>query len=441
MIINLSLKRLVIPIFFDMLLRYGTVIINTIMVTNFNVKLVGAMAAGNQIMILFITIFSFLSVGCSVVIAQSLGAKNRPLALKSLHISITFNAILGLICSFFIATNAKFALEILKVPLDIIDESYKYLKILCIAMLIDCIGIVLAAVLRVYNHAFAVMTIGAIMNLITLFINSLVLFGFFGFPILGLEGVAISVIIGRVIALFCLFFTLIYIAKIRFYFKFLFAFEFDVLKKILSIGLPAAGENVLWMVQYLIAFSFVGTMGSDALSIHSIYFQISSLIFLGCSAVSMANEIIVGHLVGAKKFIGAYQRTFKSLYLSLKITLLVVALIFILKSQIMDLLNLQGEIRQIIYPLFYLSFILEIFRALNIVMVNALRATGDAKFPMYMGIIFMFFVGLPASYFFGIYLGFGVIGIWIGFCCDESLRGICNTLRWISKKWQTKRIV
>lgn len=441
MIIDLSLKRLVVPIFFDMLLRFATVIINTIMVTHYSVKLVGAMAAGNQIMIFFITIFSFLSVGCSVVIAQSLGAKNRQLALKSLHISITFNTLLGFVCSFLIATNAKFALEILKVPADIIDEAYNYLKILCIAMMLDCIAIVLSAVLRVYNHAFAVMVIGGFMNLITLVINSFVLFGFFGFPVLGLEGVAISVIIGRMFGFFALFFTLIYIAKIKFYFKLLFAFSPDVLKKILSIGIPAAGENVLWMVQYLIAFAFVGTMGSNALSIHSIYFQISSLIFLGCSAISMANEIIVGHLIGARKFTGAYNRTFKSLYLSLIITFCVVLIIFFSRETVMDLLNLKGATRAIMEPIFYLSVILEIVRTLNIIMVNALRATGDAKFPMYMGMIFMFCIGLPIGYLCGIHFGLGVVGIWIGFCCDESLRGFANLFRWISRKWQTKRVV
>ena len=67
---NLSLKKLTIPIFLDMFLHFVTLIINTYMVTKVSVHLVGAMGAGNQIMDLFMTIFSFLSVGCSVVVAQ-----------------------------------------------------------------------------------------------------------------------------------------------------------------------------------------------------------------------------------------------------------------------------------------------------------------------------------------------------------------------------------
>lgn len=68
---QLSLTRLSFPIFWDLLSKYLTVIINTAMVSHYSNFLVGAMGAGNQILDLFITIFSFLSVGCSVVIVSA----------------------------------------------------------------------------------------------------------------------------------------------------------------------------------------------------------------------------------------------------------------------------------------------------------------------------------------------------------------------------------
>ena len=74
---NLSMKKLVVPIFLDMFLHFITLIINTYMVTKVSVHLVGAMGAGNQVMDLFMTIFNFLSMGCSVVVAQALGAKQK----------------------------------------------------------------------------------------------------------------------------------------------------------------------------------------------------------------------------------------------------------------------------------------------------------------------------------------------------------------------------
>ena len=104
---QLSLSRLTVPIFIEMLLRYLSIIINTYMVTQYSNYLVGAMGAGNQIISIFFTIFSFLSVGCSIVIAQAIGAKDTVLAKKAIHQSIFFNSILGFVCGSFL-----FCLEI-----------------------------------------------------------------------------------------------------------------------------------------------------------------------------------------------------------------------------------------------------------------------------------------------------------------------------------------
>ena len=438
---NLSMKKLVVPIFLDMFLHFITLIINTYMVTKVSVHLVGAMGAGNQVMDLFMTIFNFLSMGCSVVVAQALGAKQNELASSVIHASITSNTIFGIFSAIIIYVFGYNILNLLNVPSDLINDSFSYLHILGFALLFDGIGMVLAAVLRVYNLATAVMLTSVLMNIITIFGNAIALFGWFDLPNLGLQGVAISTFVGRLIGVFVLLYMLIRVAKVRIYLSKLLVVPFGILKKILSVGLPSAGENLLWMAQYMVAFSFIASMGEATLSVQTIYFQITLLILLCGASISVANEVIVGHLVGASEFNEAYTRTFKALWLGIFITLVVVLIAYALKYKIMDALNLDDGLRKIMLPLFTLSIVLEAGRTFNIVIVNALRASGDAKFPLITGLIFMWGLSLPLGYFLGIHLDWGIIGVWIGFCADEWLRGLANTWRWRSKKWQEKRLV
>ena len=438
---NLSMKKLVVPIFLDMFLHFITLIINTYMVTKVSVHLVGAMGAGNQVMDLFMTIFNFLSMGCSVVVAQALGAKQNELASSVIHASITSNTIFGIFSAIIIYVFGYNILNLLNVPSDLINDSFSYLHILGFALLFDGIGMVLAAVLRVYNLATAVMLTSVLMNIITIFGNAIALFGWFDLPNLGLQGVAISTFVGRLIGLFVLLYMLIRVAKVRIYLSKLLVVPFRILKKILSVGLPSAGENLLWMAQYMVAFGFIASMGEATLSVQTIYFQITLLILLCGASISVANEVIVGHLVGASEFNEAYARTFKALWLGISITLVVVLIAYALKYKIMDALNLDDGLRKIMLPLFTLSIVLEAGRTFNIVIVNALRASGDAKFPLTTGLIFMWGLSLPLGYFLGIHLGWGIVGVWIGFCADEWLRGLANTWRWRSKKWQEKRLV
>ena len=438
---NLSMKKLVVPIFLDMFLHFITLIINTYMVTKVSVHLVGAMGAGNQVMDLFMTIFNFLSMGCSVVVAQALGAKQNELASSVIHASITSNTVFGIFSAIIIYVFGYNILNLLNVPNDLINDSFSYLHILGFALLFDGIGMVLAAVLRVYNLATAVMLTSVLMNIITIFGNAIALFGWFDLPNLGLQGVAISTFVGRLIGLFVLLYMLIRVAKVRIYLSGLLVVPFGILKKILSVGLPSAGENLLWMAQYMVAFGFIASMGEATLSVQTIYFQITLLILLCGASISVANEVIVGHLVGASEFNEAYARTFKALWLGISITLVVVLIAYALKYKIMDALNLDDGLRKIMLPLFTLSIVLEAGRTFNIVIVNALRASGDAKFPLTTGLIFMWGLSLPLGYFLGIHLGWGIVGVWIGFCADEWLRGLANTWRWRSKKWQEKRLV
>ena len=438
---NLSMKKLVVPIFLDMFLHFITLIINTYMVTKVSVHLVGAMGAGNQVMDLFMTIFNFLSMGCSVVVAQALGAKQNELASSVIHASITSNTVFGIFSAIIIYVFGYNILNLLNVPKELINESFSYLHILGFALLFDGIGMVLAAVLRVYNFATGVMLTSVLMNIITIFGNAIALFGWFDLPNLGLQGVAISTFVGRLIGLFVLLYMLIRVAKVRIYLSKLLVVPFRILKKILSVGLPSAGENLLWMAQYMVAFGFIASMGEATLSVQTIYFQITLLILLCGASISVANEVIVGHLVGASEFNEAYARTFKALWLGISITLVVVLIAYALKYKIMDALNLDDGLRKIMLPLFTLSIVLEAGRTFNIVIVNALRASGDAKFPLTTGLIFMWGLSLPLGYFLGIHLGWGIVGVWIGFCADEWLRGLANTWRWRSKKWQEKRLV
>ena len=434
---QLSLKALSVPIFFELFLRYLSLIINTLMVAAYSNFLVGAMGAGNQILDIFITIFTFLSIGCSVVITQAIGARDKILARKAIHQSLFLNSILGLICAAGIVWHGELILELMNVPKELMAQSSIYLYMLGICLFFDAVGIVLASIIRVYNRAYSVMFVTILMDGVTLIGNYYVL----NFTQSELFGVGLSTIIGRVVAIIILIFILIYMLKFRPKFSEFIKLERAVINKIIKIGGWSAGENLLWIVQYTIAFGFVASLGKENLSVQTIYFQISLFIMLIGQAISVANEIIIGKLVGAKKLQIAYKHTWRALYVSVLASFLVAFASFLAQDETMNALNLNPSLKELMIPLFTLSIFLEVARTFNIIMVNSLRASGDAKFCFFSGVVFMFGVSLPVGYILCFNFGLGILGVWIGFCADEVLRGFTNSWRWKSKKWQTKAVV
>lgn len=439
-VVDQSLFSLSWPIFIDIFLHLSTLLINTYMISRVSIAMLAATTVANQFFDIFIPIFNFIGIGCSVVVAQYLGAKNYQQARHAIHLSIAFNLIIGLLCYLFISLFGYQVLKTMNTPNSILDLSFEYFHILGVCLFFEAIVIIMASCIRVYGYSQAVMYVSLIMNIITVSGNFLVLYGYWGFPQWGLVGVAWSTVLGRVIGVLLLTFIMLYHLKIKAELRLFIHWNKTVLKQILKIGLPSAGENLSWTGQVLVMTAFIGLMGETTLAAQALYLQLAYFMMLFAIAIGVGNEIIVGHLVGARKFEQAYKQTFSSLKLGIIITAIVVIPFFLFRETIVAGFTNNSDVMTILLPIFILSLFLEPGRTQNIIMVNALRATGDARFPFYMALIFMWGVAIPIGYYLGITLQMGLLGIWIGFACDEWLRGLANAWRWKSKQWQSKSL-
>lgn len=439
-VVDQSLFSLSWPIFIDIFLHLATLFINTYMISHVSMSMVAATTVGNQFFDIFIPIFNFIGIGCSVVVAQYLGAGNRELARKAIHLSISFNIVLGILCYIFISVLGYRVLILMNTPHSILNMSYEYFHILGICLIFEAITIVMASCLRVYGRSKVAMYVSLIMNIITVIGNVIVLYGFWGFPQMGLIGVAWSTVIGRVVGVVLLFCLLFYGLRIKVELYLFLHWSKNILKQIFKIGLPSAGENLSWSGQTLVMTAFIGLMGESALAAQAIFFQVAYFMMLFAIAIGIGNEIMIGHLVGAKRFDDAYKRTFKSLKLGMIVTVIVVLFFYLIREPLIMSFTEDMNVVNTILPIFILSIFLEPGRTQNIVMVNALRATGDAKFPFFTALIFMWGLAIPVGYFLGITMEMGLIGIWIGFACDEWVRGLVNAWRWKSRKWESKRL-
>jgi Na+-driven multidrug efflux pump len=79
--------------------------------------------------------------------------------------------------------------------------------------------------------------------------------------------------------------------------------------------------------------------------------------------------------------------------------------------------------------------LLEPGRTFNLVVINALRAAGDARYPVMVGTGSMVVVMALGSWLLGVKLGLGLVGVWIAYAADEWLRGLLMWRRWATLAW------
>ncbi len=90
-----SLFQISWPLFVDIAFHFMTVAANTFMVGMISYQAVAALSVGNQIFDLCITLFNFIGIGSSVVIAQYLGSGRRETAQQVVFIAISINLMVG----------------------------------------------------------------------------------------------------------------------------------------------------------------------------------------------------------------------------------------------------------------------------------------------------------------------------------------------------------
>ncbi|WP_409421558.1 MATE family efflux transporter [Pseudaeromonas sp. ZJS20] len=437
-----SLFQLTWPLFIDLAFHFLTGALNTFMVGHVSYQAVAALAVGNQILDLCITLFNFIGIGCSVVIAQYLGSGNRRMAREVVHTAIGFNLMSGALVMLAVLLGADSLLRLMNMPANLMQDGHTYLTIIGLLMVPEAVSLCLAASLRAHGHTREAMYVTLVANFITFVGNALLLFGWFGLPQMGVAGVAWSTIVGRLVAVALLIYLLQARTGIRLHPLRFFHWSRAALGKVLHIGLPAAGENFSWMLQFMVVTSFVALLGDKALATQSFFFQICLFLMLFGLSIGLGTEILIGHLVGAGKFDQAYHQLLRSLKLGLMVSaVVVVPAAFGGGHFLMSLFTDDQEIVAMATQLFFISMLLEPGRTFNIVVINSLRATGDARFPLMMAILSMWGLAIPLAWFLGLHLGWGLVGIWLAFAADEWTRGLAMYWRWKSRRWEKKVLV
>jgi putative MATE family efflux protein len=438
---NLTLRALTWPIFIELFLQMLMGTTDIIMLSHISDDVVAAIGVANQLVFFAILLFNFTATGTAVLVSQYLGAGMKKEAKQASAISLTINLGLGLVVSMLLIMFKGPLLGLFHLEATIAAIGYEYLSIVGGTLFLQAMLVTVSAILRANGFTREAMFVSIMMNIIHLIGNALVIYGLFGFPELGVKGVAISTAVSRAAAVIIAFVFMYKRLPIKIQLNDYFDFQMPHIRKILKIGVPAAGEQLSYNTSQMAMTAIIAIMGAAALSTRVYTWNVMSFIMLFALAVGQGTQILIGYRVGSRDFDGAYRQLLRSLKYSLVITIVIAILIAILREDIMSIFTNDKEIIHTGSILLLLCLILEPGRTLNLIVINSLRATGDAVFTMKMGILSMWGLAVPISYILGIYFGLGLAGVWIAFIVDEWFRGIIMYFRWKSRAWETKVLI
>lgn len=430
------------PIFVETLLFSLLGSVDTFMLGKYNDNAVAAVGISNQLISMLTLMFGIITVGTSILVSQYLGAKSDEKdILRLCSVAIGVNAILGIILSGVMGLFGTVFLNMLNTPQELMGLANQYIKIVGGFIFIQAIAMTFTAILRAHGLTKICMRVTLIMNIIHIVINYSLIFGKFGAPQLGVEGAAISTTLSKFLGFMILGITLYKVRFKNFKFSILTPFPKVHLRNILTIGVPSAGEQISYNLSQLVITSFINMISINSMTTKGYISNIVCFSFIFSVAIGQGNSILIGRLVGKGDNDSAYALCLSCLKKAMIVTITMSSIFVISGGTLLRLFTNNSEVITLGVSILLVDLILEPGRTINLVGINALRAAGDVKFPVCIGIFSMWTFGVGIAYFIGIKLGFGLVGVWIAFALDEWFRAILVLRRWKKKQWQGKAFV
>ena len=436
-----ELRKLVIPIFIETLLIMMLGAMDTIMLSQYSDESVAAVGVVNQIVMFAFLVFEVINIGTSVLCSQYLGAGLRDKMVQVVGVSLLLNLVVGLLISAILYFGAPTLLGWMGLRPELLEYGVGYMEIVGAFAFFQAISLTVSASLRSANKAVYPMLVTVLVNVMNIIGNYMLIFGKFGMPEMGAEGAAVSTAISRGVSMVVLF-VILFRKHIPSFPRSCFSpFPWVELKNLLKVGLPSAGENMSYSFSQVVITYLINILGNEALATRTYTVNTTMFVYLFAIAMAQGGAICIGHLVGKKKIRAAYLLGKYVMRLSILVSLVLSCLWAICGHAIFDWLTDNEEIIRMGVTILVVDVMVEIGRAVNIYATNALRSAGDVNYPFYVGLIVQWTVSVGLSYFLGICLGWGLVGMWCAFLLDENIRAFIFVKRWNSLKWARKGFV
>lgn len=429
------------PVLIQMVLFMLMGTADTFMLGHVSSQAVAAVGACNQVVNLVLLVFNMVSGGSAVLIAQLLGAKRIDECAKFTGASVTLNLAVGVFVSALMLVGRTVIGHLLQLPPAVVHLMSVYMSIVGSTIFVQAILGAVSTTLQSNGMTRVTMFVTFGMNIVHIVGNYLFIYGAFGVPKLGVEGVAISTAISRSLAVIALLVAMYRMLPYRVKWADYVRISRYHAKRILQIGIPSAGEPLAYEIGQLVMMGFMGSYGATVLATRVYAQNIMFYIATFGSAMGFGTQIVVGHLCGAGKLDEAYRLVWKTQRLAFGAAAVIAVVIAVFAHDLFRIFTPDPAVIRMGTQLMFICIILEPGRTFNVVIIQSMRAAGDVRFPTLMGMIFPIGMGLPLSYFLGVHLHMELAGVWWTICLDEWTRAIIMSFRWRSKVWQSKVLV
>ena len=418
---NLSLAY---PVIIGLLGHSFVQLVDNIMVGQLGTAELAAVSLGNSFFFVAMSLGIGFSTAITPLIAETDGANDVTSGRKVFIHGLILCAFLGLLLSSAVLVSKPLLYKMGQSE-EVVELAYPYLEWIGISLIPLIFFQGFKQFSEGLSHTRPAMYATLLANVINVILNYFLIFGFWIFPKMGVEGAAVGSLFARCAMLV---FMVLYV---RFSSKFVayvrqISFQkpkWELFRKIFKLGFPSALQMFFEVLFFTVAIWLSGFLGKNPQAANQIALNLSSITFMFAMGLGVTAMIRVGNQKGRKDIV-RLREVAHSIFFLIFIFDVIFCLSFMILNNILPWIYLDGsnpleftnvnEVVEIASNLLIVSAFFQISDGIQAVVLGALRGLQDVNIPAWITFFSYGIFGIPISYYLGIQTDLGATGIWIG---------------------------
>ena len=265
-------------------------------------------------------------------------------------------------------------------------------------------------------------------NILNIVGNYAFIYGHWGCPELGLLGAGLSTAVSRIVIALSFFIIYVRSKSCRVFFNGTVNAKGCEVKthfrKINTLGWMSAIQSTIECGAFSLVAIFVGWIGTKPRAAHQVMITLSMFFYNIYLGIATAVSIRVSHFVGMQERQAIIEVTKSGFFIIIAIATIMAIPIVLFRHDIGSVFSSDPLVGQLVAATVIPLIVYQVSDAFQCCLANALRGLGEMRPMMWAAFVAYFLVSLPLSWFLGIKMGFGLVGIWSSFPVCLTVAGL-----------------
>ncbi len=437
-----SLKRqvhqLALPVIGGSLFHFAFEFIDMIWVGRLGSEALAAVSSSQFVVWIFLSTAGIPAIGLMAVLARRYGEgrheEARSIGSAGLSIGLLLGACFVVVAQYILAPF----IGLMELEGEVYRLAFNYARIILVVAPVFFISFVAEKIFHAAGDTATPVRLLAGAIIINILLDPLLIFGWLGFPRLGVAGAALATVIAEVLYMLLLLFILVrrrlFSIKVS-----AFRFRFDLLWKLIRIGTPQSLTGIIFSLVYMFLTSILAGFGPEPIAALGIGHRVEYISWILAMGYSTAASTIVGQNLGAGRIDRVRSGVRRAMLTAASLSGVLAAIYFFASEPCVLIFSRDPAVVATGGAYLRILALSQIFMAMEIVYDGAFSGAGNTL-PLMTISVPLSMARIPLALFFVNQVTHDVSGVWWAITISTIIRGLLMSFWWSLGRWRRVKV-